>query len=222
MKKAAFIDVDGTLTKDISSWEKAHNYFGKQDEAILRGMEKNTARYYAGEITYNEWAILDVELWKGRPFSELQKALLPPKMIKNAKKGVMQLKKEEYDIVLVSGGIDILVNDVADRVIADAAYSNTIHHSNGIIDGNVTIGVGEKAPVVQEVANKFGYDLSQSLAIGDNVNDIDMFQTVGFSVAFNADKDQVKQSASYVSVNDNFLDFINEVLDVYPHNGRLS
>ena len=218
MKNVVFIDVDGTLTKSLSAWELAHHHFAKVDPTIIDKMNANTKLYYQGKITYNEWAKLDVGLWIDSEYDELTKALLPPILIAGAKEGVKLLKDNGFTVVLVSGGIDILVDAVKTEVNADLAYSNRIGHDNGIIDGSLLIEVGDsKADTLDVFSHSYNYDVSQAYAIGDNTNDIDMFNEVKFSIAINTEIPEVINSASRHIITDNFVDAVKIVIN---HNNR--
>ena len=208
MTQFAFIDVDGTLTAgEKSSWELVHDYFGVKDE-----MEDHSSKYFTGQISYEEWAALDVALWKGRPISDLHKALNPPVLIDGAKEGIQKLQDQGFKVVLLSGGIDIMVNEVAHLVGADFAHSNEIGHLNGVIDGTMGEMVGEKSKVIRELVKKFNIDLQKSVAIGDNFNDIDMFEMVGKSIAINPKNDQLLNVASDVIHTDNFSEAVDQLL----------
>ncbi|MHA2080816.1 MAG: hypothetical protein ACW99H_06700 [Candidatus Thorarchaeota archaeon] len=47
-------DVDGTLTKHSSVWWRLHEHFGTTVEG-----KQYYEQYFAGEITYDQWADLD-------------------------------------------------------------------------------------------------------------------------------------------------------------------
>ena len=118
-------------------------------------MLANTKLWKDGEITYNEWARSDVNLWLGEKIDELNKALLPPKLIKGAKEGVHLLQSNGFKVILVSGGIHILVDHVKDLVNADEAYSVIIGHNDGLIDGSLDIQVGNsKADTLNMIAKR--------------------------------------------------------------------
>lgn len=208
MSKYAFVDVDGTLTTGSSSWEKVHHYFGVVDEMV-----DHSHRFFSGEITYEEWALLDVALWKGRPYRDLHKALNPPELIKGAKEGIQWLREHGYKVVLLSGGIDVMVNEVAKIVGADAAYSNAIGHTDGILDGSVGVTVGLKAEVIHQIVEREGADLASSVAIGDNINDVDMFELVGKTLAINPKVDQLVGLANHVVETDNFVEAVKVLLE---------
>lgn len=214
MQNVVFIDVDGTLTKSLSAWELAHHHFAKFDPTIIDKMNANTKLYYQGKITYNEWAKLDVGLWINSEYDELEKALLPPLLINGAKEGIKLLKDHGFTVVLVSGGIDILVDAVKIEVNADLAYSNRIGHKNGIIDGSLIIEVGDsKADTLKVFSQTYNYDLSDAYAIGDNTNDIDMFKEVKYSLAINTEIPEVINNASWHIMTDNFVEAVQIVIN---------
>lgn len=208
-KKAVFIDVDGTLTDDVSGWERVHLRFDLEAE-----MNRNIDRFFSGEIDYDTWALEDVGMWKGKSYHEYQDALKNPKLQHGAVEGVKLLKNAGFDIILISGGLDEMVRHVASSVKADEFYSNTIGHTNGIIDGSVQIKVGNsKSEVVKQIALEKKYDLNYCGAIGDNFNDIDMFKLVAYSVAINTDKEEVIEAANEVVYSKNFADAAQIVVE---------
>ncbi|MFW9982583.1 MAG: phosphoserine phosphatase, partial [Candidatus Thorarchaeota archaeon] len=60
--KLVVFDVDGTLTKHSSIWWRIHELFETTKEG-----KQYYDQYFAGEITYDEWAELDAALWKDKP-----------------------------------------------------------------------------------------------------------------------------------------------------------
>lgn len=155
-KKVAFIDVDGTLTDDKSAWEKVHLRFDLEDE-----MNRNVKRFFAGEIDYNSWAAEDVGMWKGRSYHDYKDALKDPILQNGAIEGVHLLKEAGFEIILVSGGLDEMVRHVASSVKADKFYSNSVGHTNGVLDGSVTIKVGNsKSSLIKEIVSENNFDLN--------------------------------------------------------------
>ncbi len=216
--KIAFVDVDGTLTNDISSWEKVHTYFAKYDSSILEQMKINNKLFHDGKIDYNQWASLDVSLWKGKPISMIYEAVIPPILRKNAKEGIDILKRHGYKIILLSGGISIMVNEVAKLVGADEYYAIEIVDKSGIITGEIVYHVeNSKGDDVVKIAKAHNVDLKNCIAIGDNFNDIEMFKKVGYSLAINPVNDEVASSASYNINTISFVDAVNYFINNINH-----
>lgn len=214
-KKIIFIDVDGTLTKGKSSWEIVHHYFeDKGSSGMVEKMNYNTKLWEDGKIDYNTWASMDVALWKGQPYSELSNALLPPDLINGAREGISMLKENGFITVLVSGGINVLVDVVKEKVGADEAYSNIILENDGIISGDVEIPVGNtKVEVVEKVMKTHNIDVSNTYAIGDHVNDIEMFDFVSYALGVNVKKEIVRDYADHVIEMTNFKEASKHILN---------
>ena len=211
-KKAAFIDVDGTLTTDHNAWEKVHRRFGLEKE-----MKEHHALFFSQKITYDEWAKMDVTMWKGRPYSDFQDALKNPKLIGSAREGIQLLQRNGFEVVLISGGLEEMVKNVADMIQADSFISNVISQTDGIIDGQVMMKVGvSKEDVIADIAKNQNYDLEASIAIGDGFNDIEMFKSVGYSVSLNPTSEEVADAADSVYFSNNFYEVISAVLDFIP------
>lgn len=212
-KKLIFIDVDGTLTNGKSSWETVHHHFESNFPGMVDQMNHNTKLWEDGEIDYNTWATMDVALWKGQPYSELSKALLPPDLVSGAREGITMLKENGFITVLVSGGINVLVDVVKEMVGADEAYSNIILEKDGIISGEVEVPVGNtKVEVVEEVMKLHNIDVSNTYAIGDHVNDIEMFEFVSYALAVNIKKEVVRDYADQVIEMTNFTEASEHIL----------
>jgi len=206
--KIAFLDVDGTLTKGVNAWEKIHRYFGVYDQSkIYHDLARKK------EITYEKWASLDVELWRGRKYSEIFDAIFPAPLIEDAREGV-KLLKSEFDLVyLVSGGIDVLVDDVRRRVGADHSIANSILHEENVLNGQVHINVGDsKFEVISRIAQNYQSNLDDCGAIGDDFNDVDMFKNVGRSIAFNSKSEELNSVADAVVDSLSFLSPVKKLL----------
>lgn len=207
---AVFLDVDGTLTRGLSCWQLAHRKFG---------VEAQSNRYYEmamrKEIDYDTWAKLDVNLWRGKSIEELRDALLPPKLLAGVREGISQFKEHNVKVILVSGGIDIFVNAVKDAVGADLAFSNIVHHSGGLITGDIDVHVGTtKQPILEYVAREYGVELSRSGCVGDHYNDVDMFKSVAYPIAFNPKTREIKKLAKKIVIGNDFRLASNALLSL--------
>jgi len=65
--KLVIFDLDGTLTQERSIWEYIHKQLGKW----CGFAEEYQKRFLAGEISYERFAELDAEVWKGMSVEEL-------------------------------------------------------------------------------------------------------------------------------------------------------
>jgi phosphoserine phosphatase len=69
-----------------------------------------------------------------------------------------------------------------------------------------------KAAALARFAEKFGVPMSQTVAVGDGANDIDMLEAAGLGIAFNAKS--ALRAAADTSVNLPYLDTVLYVLGI--------
>lgn len=60
-------------------------------------------------------------------------------------------------------------------------------------------GIGNKLDVVKRLAEKYQIDLTEIAYVGDDINDIDVLENVGFPCTVNNASDFIKRKARYVS-----------------------
>jgi phosphoserine phosphatase len=210
--KLVVFDVDGTLTYHTSIWWRLHEAFGTQDEGRVF-----FDKYFAGEITYKQWANLDASLWKGRPLSRVMEIVRSTELVTGAKETIKSLKQTGISVAILSGGIDLLADDVAHRVGIDYVLTNKLRHSDGVLTGEVDVHVewGQKVSNIKQVADHFGVALRETAFVGDGLNDISVFRRVGLPIAFRPERQEVADAAQAV-VRDEDLRGILEFIEP-PH-----
>ncbi len=68
---------------------------------------------------------------------------------------------------------------------------------------------------LEKICEMFSIDINESIAIGDNYNDVEMIEKAGVGVAVYNAVDLLKEKADYVTKNDNNQDAIYEVVNKY-------
>lgn len=71
--------------------------------------------------------------------------------------------------------------------------------SNGIYFGNAVARSASKASALRDMADYLGFDLSQTLAIGDSYNDLEIFKVAGAKVAMGHGPDSLKEIADWIA-----------------------
>ncbi len=203
-------DLDGTLTTHNSSWWRLHEVFGTHEQG-----GKYYDEYFAGKISYQEWAELDAGLWKGRSLSEVQRIVDETALMPGAVEVISELRKNGVHVAVLSGGIDILAQQIADRVGIDYVLVNRIGHADGIITGEVEVlvGWGGKAKEIEQISRDFDIPLSEIAFVGDGKNDIPVFSVVALSIAFNPETEEVAEAASIVIREQNLTKILPIILD---------
>jgi phosphoserine phosphatase len=182
--KLVIFDLDGTLTKERSIWEYIHIRLGKWHGFA----EEYQKQFLAGKISYEEFCEHDAEVWNGMKVEELLEIVKTVPFHPGVEALINHLKQKGLKLSMVSSGLSLLTNWVHDKYGFDYSVSNDLLHENGILTGKVKIQVyyDKKAEWVEKILKQFEVKPKEVIAIGDSKGDIDMFQRVGFSIAFNS------------------------------------
>ena len=204
--KLVIFDLDGTLTKERSIWEYIHKQLGKW----YGFAEEYQNQFLAGNISYEEFCERDAEVWKGMKVEELLEIVKTVPFHPGVEALINHLKQKGLKLSMVSSGLSLLTHRVHDKYGFDYSVSNNLLHENGILTGKVKIQVyyDEKAEWVEKILKQFEVNPKEVIAIGDSKGDIDMFQRVGFSIAFNSSCKELDQIANICIQSQNLADII--------------
>ncbi|OGP91405.1 MAG: hypothetical protein A2156_12190 [Deltaproteobacteria bacterium RBG_16_48_10] len=204
--KLVIFDLDGTLTQERSIWEYIHKKLGK-----WYGFAENYQKQFlAGKISYNQFCELDARVWKGMRVEDVREIAKAVPFHSGIDELIHYLKRKGLKLTLVSSGLSILSNWVHERYGFDYSISNDLLHEDGILTGKVKIQVhyDQKAEWVKRILKQFGVTPERSIAIGDSVGDLGMFQAVGFSIAFNSSCKDLDQIATLCVQSEDLIDII--------------
>ncbi len=204
--KLVVFDLDGTLTQERSIWEYIHVRLGKW----YGFAEEYQKQFLAGKISYQEFCEHDAEVWKGMTMEEMREIVKTVPFHPGAEELVSYLKQRDLKLAMVSSGLSILSGYVHQRFGFDYSVSNDLLHEEGVLNGKVRIQVhyDKKAEWVRRILRQFDIRPEETIAIGDSHGDIDMFQMVGFSIAFNSSCSDLEQIASVCVRSRNLMDII--------------
>lgn len=102
-------------------------------------------------------------------------------------------------VCVVSGGFHELLDPVARSLNLDQWRANRLEVSNGVLTGKVLgniVDAQAKAESLLEWARETNTPLTQTVAIGDGANDLNMMRVAGLGIAFCA-KPIVQEQADY-------------------------
>lgn len=181
MRSIACFDMDGTLVDIASSWEFIHKILGTEEVATTHRL-----MYERGEISYGEWAELDISTWKGKDFSEVIRRVDEIKLMDNSEESMRVLKSSGFIVGVISSGVDTIASRVCMKLGMDFCRSAKL-----LIEGNEVKGLIEDLPpsmkgaVLKEVARGYGVPLSKVAFVGDGESDLSIFEMdLGLKIAF--------------------------------------
>jgi len=204
--KLVAFDLDGTLTQETSIWEFIHKRLGKW----YGFAEDYQNQFLAGKISYEEFCERDAQVWRGMKVEELLEIVQTVPFHFGADELIRYFKEKGLKLSLVSSGLSLLSDWVHEKYGFDYSVSNDLLHENGILTGRVKIQVryDKKAEWVKKILKRFGVKPEEVIAIGDSKGDMDMFQMVGFSVAFNSSCFDLEKIATVCVRSRNLADII--------------
>jgi len=208
-QRLVVMDVDSTLIQDeVIELFAAHA--GCEAEVA-----EVTAAAMRGELDFEQSLHARVELLGGLDESVVEAVRKEVRLTPGARTLVRTLKRLGYQVGVVSGGFTQVTDALKEELGLDFASANTLEIVDGKLTGRVTGDIVDragKARLLREFARQAGVPLDQTVAIGDGANDLDMLNTAGLGVAFNAKP--VVREAAHTAVNVPFLDTVLYLLGI--------
>ncbi len=208
-KRLVVLDVDSTLIQDeVVELLADEAGCGEQVREV-------TERAMAGELDFESALRERVRRLAGLDTEALERARSRVRLTPGARTFVRTLKRLGYSVGIVSGGFTHFTDPLARELDLDHAVANVLEVRDGRLTGEVlgeVVDRARKAQLLQEFADAEGIPVSQTVAVGDGANDLDMIAAAGLGVAFNARP--VVQQAADTTVNVPYLDAVLFVLGV--------
>jgi phosphoserine phosphatase len=204
--KLVIFDLDGTLTQERSIWEYIHIRLGKW----YGFAEEYQKQFLAGKISYEEFCERDAQVWKGMKVEELLEIVKTVPFHPGADELINCVRDKGLKLAMVSSGLSVLSNWVHQKYGFDYSVSNDLLYENGVLTGKVRIRVyyDKKAEWAKRILERFNVRSEEVIAIGDSRGDMDMFQMVGFSIAFNSSCSDLEKTANVCIRSQNLADII--------------
>ena len=210
--KLIVFDIDGTITKHISSWRYIHEKLDLWDVLAKKYQEQFLSR----KISYREFCELDAAHWKGIEVNKLHEAFKSVKYSKNAKKVIQKFKLHGFKLAAVSTGLQFVTEKVKKELNFDYVIGNRLCVYNGKLTGGVKINIshGEKGVIFKQILKKFKVEPQQVIAVGDTEGDIPMISLAGYSIAFNSSSEYLSEIVDYCCDTIDFMEIYDRVMSI--------
>lgn len=217
MKKLVGFDVDGTLVPNIPySWEEFHRVFSIDRIKLDRLMND----YQTGKISFEDWGAEDTKLWQEKNLHKSDFIRVIEKNFHLANGAVElfeELQSRNHVLAIISGSLSI----VMEVLIPDfKKYFSHLHIGHLIFDEKECVNRYESGKILQngrenkfieleEICCRENVPVSQSVFVGDNVNDISALHGAGLGIAFRPRSERVIEAADVVIHENNLLKILD-------------
>ncbi len=208
-KRLIVIDVDSTLVQD-EAIEVLAEMLGCADK-----VREITGRAMEGELDFREALRERVRLFAGCPVETLDEVRTRLRLTPGAALLARTLRRLGFTTAIVSGGFLRIVEPLRAELGLDYAVANELEVRDGRLTGRLVGDIVDRAGKAQalvSLARQAGVAINQTVAVGDGANDLDMLNTAGLGIAFNAKP--VVRAAADTTVNVPYLDAILFLLGI--------
>ena len=188
--------MEGTLTDDPTVWEIMHRKLGTWESHGLPYWE----RYRAGEIPYDEFARMDVAVWRDAEDALLLASVEEVPLMPGCAELLRGLHDRGVTTVIVSNGLVCLGERLARDFGVARVHANRRRVRDGRLTGEVDILVPyeAKGETLRRAMDEFGVTPEQTAAVGDSRSDAAMFREAGLGIAFRPSDSQVLPDAHHI------------------------
>ena len=198
-KRLVMLDMDSTLiVQEVIDLLAAKAGVAEEVSAI-------TQKAMAGELDFAQSLQARVSLLAGLNESMLSEVRGEITLTQGAEKLIQTLHSKGHKVGVVSGGFIDVIEPILKKLKIDFYRANKLQILNGELTGKLEgeiIDRAAKLKALVEFAKNEGVQMSQTVAIGDGANDLDMIESAGLGVAFNAKPKVAAAAATTISGSD--------------------
>lgn len=162
-------------------------------------------------------------LLKNRSFDEILEVADKIKIIDDAPHVIRELKRKGYICGIISDSYDVVTNHLKNKLKMDFSIANELEFSRSIATGEVKVPSAFmknehsrchhefcKSNVLFQLAEKYGIDIKNIIAVGDSENDICLIKESGIGIAFRSQNNYLNIVADRIISEKSFV----EILDI--------
>ncbi len=208
-QRLVVMDVDSTLVRGEVIEMVAGRAGCREEVAAV------TEQAMTGQIDFAESLRQRVGLLAGTPLTVLDEVYESLEYAPGARTLLRTLRRLGYRCGLVSGGFTHVIDKIAAELEVDYCAANVLEVREGRLTGRLIgdmVDRAGKATALRSFAADARVPLTDTVAIGDGANDLDMLAAAGLGVAFNAKP--VVRDAADTAVSTPYLDSVLYLLGI--------
>jgi len=210
--KLIIFDIDGTITRHISSWRYIHEKLGLWQKRAFCYQEQ----FFAGKISYRRFCELDAAHWRGMSELKVRKIFDSVLYSKNAAPCIRKLKGMGFKLIAISTGLQFMPDRIMKEFKFDYALSNRLISRNGRLTGAVRINIahGAKDKILRALFKRFDVKPREVICVGDSEGDIPLAKACGYSIAFNSSSEELSKVSDYDCKTRDFNELFKKILEI--------
>ena len=198
-KRLVMLDMDSTLiAQEVIDLLAAKAGMAKEVSAI-------TEKAMAGEMDFHQSLQERVSLLAGLDESMISMVRSEITLTHGAEKLIQTLHLKGHKVGVVSGGFIDVIEPILKDLEIDFYQANKLQVLNGKLTGKIEGAIIDRSAKLEALitfARNEGVPMSQTVAIGDGANDLDMIQAAGLGIAFNAKPKVAAAAATTIRSSD--------------------
>lgn len=198
--------MDGVIFKDVNFWMELHKRFGTYEQGKIL-----TEKYLHSDYDKLVEEVVG-KLWKGKDAKPYYDLVDSYQYLEGVKEIFDFVHKRGYKSAIISGSSIEVAKRVQKDYSVDYIFANELIIEDNKVSGEFKwpIGAGKhlKAKIISELCQKLDISPKETIYVGDTELDIEAFQIVGKSIAFNSESEALKKTATHVVDSQNLSDII--------------
>ena len=161
-------------------------------------------------------------LLSGRSFDEILSVADKIKIIDDAPYVIRELKRKGYVCGIISDSYDVITNHIKNKLKMDFSIANELEFSRSVATGEVKVPSAFmrskhsncnhdfcKSNVLFQLAEKYGINIKNTIAIGDSENDICLIRESGIGIAFRSNSNYLNLVADRIITEKSFAGILD-------------
>ena len=134
-------------------------------------------------------------------------------LVKDVKKTFLELSKRGFYNVIITSSLSLFTDILSKELNIDRCVANILECKGGCVTGNVEMIVTDqnKRIHVKNICKELNIQPEFCIAVGDSRFDIDMFEIVGFGIAFNPNDSLIEEKSDVVIKSDTLMGILPKI-----------